>query len=71
MADWEPLYIDVTPPGVLETLDAVRREHQIEVEGTILQLHEILPSENLRGLGLRQREAERAQTSHQRSAVRG
>src|SRR5260221_13962136 len=42
MADGETLHIDVAHPGVLEALDAIRREHEIEVEGAVFQLHEVL-----------------------------
>jgi hypothetical protein len=35
MADGEAFDLNAPPPGVLETLDAVRREDEVEVEGRL------------------------------------
>ena len=46
------------PLGVLEAFDAVWREYQINVKGSVFQLYEVLPALDIGGLLERQSEAE-------------
>ena len=44
---------DAAAPGVVKVLDAVGREYEIDVEGAVSQLHEVLPAGDLvRGFGI-------------------
>ena len=47
MADGETFDLDAPPPGVLETFNTVGSEHQVEVERSVLQLHEVLAAFDL------------------------
>lgn len=64
MAHGKALHVNVAPPRLREALDPVGREHQIEVERTVLELHEVLATLDLRCLRLRQIEAELPQRSY-------
>jgi len=59
----------VTLPGVFETFDTVRREHQIEVERAVLELHEILAALDLRLLRIGETKAQIAERGDDRAAV--
>ena len=56
-----PSDLDVALPRVLETLDAIRREDQVQIERTVLELHEVLAAPDLGRLLVGQLEAELAQ----------
>ena len=64
MADGKTLDIDVALPGVLEALNAIGSKDQIEVEGSLLELNEILAPLNVPGLVVSEGEAEIAQRAH-------
>ena len=70
-ADWKPLYIDTSPECIPESLDAIGREHKIQVERTVLELHEVLAADNLVCLVAGQREPEFAERSDHGPAVGG
>jgi len=57
MAHRKPLNVDPSLPGIFKSFDAVRGEHQIEIEGAVLELDEILAALNLCMLGVGQLEA--------------
>jgi hypothetical protein len=69
MADREPGDLDPPLPGILERLDAVRRENQIKVERTILELHEVFTAQNLRRLLVGKPETKFPQRGHDGRAV--
>ena len=64
MADGKTLDIDVALPGVFEALNAVRSKDQIEIEGAVFELNEILTPLNVPGLVVGEGEAEIAQRGH-------
>ena len=63
MADRETLDLDVAAPGTFERLDPVRGEDEIDVEGAVLQLNEVLAALDLGRLRLGQCEAEFARAA--------
>ena len=66
VANVETFHLDVPPPRILETLDAVRREYQVEIERAILELDKILAPLDLGDLLAGQREANLAKRRHDR-----
>ena len=54
----QPLISALRRSGVLEAFDAVWREYQINVKGSVFQLYEVLPALDIGGLLERQSEAE-------------
>src|SRR4051812_2218097 len=71
MTDGEAFDFDAPPPGVRETLDAVRREDQVEVERPVLELYEILAAFDLCRLLVVEGETQLAQRGHDGPAVVG
>ena len=69
VANRKALHFDTAAPGVIEGLDAIRSENQIQVEGTILELDEILAAPDLTGLLLGQAKAKVGERIHQSCAV--
>lgn len=61
--------IDMARPGILEPLDSIGRKDEVEIEGAVLQLDEVLPAEDLGGLVTSQGEAELAERGHDALAV--
>ncbi len=51
MAHRKPFNIDPSLPGILEPFDAIRGEYEIEIEGAVLELDEVLAALDLRTLG--------------------
>jgi len=58
VANRKAIDVDATVPGLAEGLDAVGREHEIEVERPVLQLNEILAALEIGDLGRREGKAE-------------
>ncbi|MBM3853049.1 MAG: hypothetical protein FJ399_07820 [Verrucomicrobia bacterium] len=71
MTDRETLHLDAARPSIGKRLDSIWREDQIQIEGAILQLHEILATNDLRLLRGGEFEAKLAQSRHQSGAVLG
>ena len=71
MADRKALHLDVPPPGIVEPFDSVRRKDQVEIEGTILELDEVLAALDFAGLLVRQGKAKFPESGHQCPAVLG
>lgn len=71
MADREAFDVDVTTPGVLKALDAIGREHEVEIERTILQLNAVLSLFEVRGLLGREGKAELSERRRKGPAVFG
>src|SRR2546422_2137313 len=70
VADGEPLDLDMPAPRLLERLDAVGSEDEVQVEGAVLQLNEVLAALDLRRLLVRQLEADFSERENQGPAVR-
>jgi len=71
VAHGEPLDVDTSGPCIREPLDAVRREDEVEVERTVLELDEVLSPEDLGRLGIGEGESQLADCGDQRRAVLG
>src|SRR5437016_3425183 len=72
VADRKPFDLHAPAPGVTKALDTVRSKDKVEVKGTVLELDEILPAFDFRGLVLAEREPEFAQSRYQcRAILRG
>src|ERR1041385_7210156 len=54
IADTKPLYFHATLPGIFESLNAIGREYEIQIERTVFQLDEVFPPPNLLRLRVRQ-----------------
>jgi hypothetical protein len=63
--------IDPSLPGVFKPLDTIRREHQIEIEGSVLELDDVLAALNLRMLRIGQLEAQLYEGGDDRGSVGG
>src|SRR5262245_15728742 len=61
--------IDPSLPGVFKPLDTIRRKHQIEIKGSVLELDEILPALNLRMLRIGEIEAQLSESDNDRGSV--
>ena len=71
MAHRKALDIDAARPRVGESLDPVRGEDEIEIEGAVLQLDEVLAPQDLRRLRVGEIEAELANRRYERCSVVG
>src|SRR5262245_17248756 len=69
MANGEALDLNPPLPGVLKPLDAIRGKDQVEIEGAILELHEVLTAVDLLGLLVAQGESQLPQGRDNRLAV--
>src|SRR6266542_3361806 len=69
VTDRKPFDFHAPAPGITKSLDTVRGEDEVEVKGTVLELDEIFPALDFRGLGLVKGEPEFAQSQHQRHAI--
>ncbi len=58
MTHGKSLDVNAALPRVAETLDAIRREYEIDVEGAVAKLHEVLAALDLRRLGVAQRKSQ-------------
>ena len=58
-----PSTVDPPPERILESLDAIGREHEIQIERTVLQLNEVLAANNLLCVVAGQREPEFSEVS--------
>ena len=62
--------VDAAGPGVAEPIDPVRGKDQIQVEGAILELNEVLSPFDFRGLLRGQAKSQIPKSGHERAAVR-
>src|SRR4051794_41151375 len=71
MADGKSFDIDVTRPGIVETFDSIRGEDQVEIKRAVLELNEILASDDLRRSIVGDLESQISQRGDDRGSVLG
>ena len=71
VADRKAFHDHPSPPRILKPLDAIGSKDEVEVEGPIFQLDEVLAGTNLPGLGVVDREADLTKGGNERFAVAG
>ncbi len=61
---------DATIPCIIETFDAIGRENQIEIERSVLQLHEVFSSNDVADLDVIEIKTQVAKSCDDRVSVR-
>jgi hypothetical protein len=69
VTDWKAFHIDSPRPRVREAFDAVRGEHEIEIERARSDLNEILAALDLRRFRIGERERQIAQSGDRGAPV--
>jgi putative ABC transport system ATP-binding protein len=69
MANRETVHDDAPLPGIFEALDSVRRKHQVQIEGAVLQLNEVFAAFDFSGLAVVELETQFAQRVCQGASV--